>query len=323
MAVPTYRSVKNSTLASYFGMNEVSFLRFSETNRFHLTDGLNACFGVFLVSPVATVSAHIPPHPGSNFDDPQAGDKNLITKMQEFATLYRSNQVYFSNYNVCLVFAKFHGKSPLPDKKAFIEKCLLKLKVDFPMQDYEVKAPGEPRSDEHGTAFVDGGAPTGATLYVEDRMVMRVYKHLKTLPPNEELSVRHGQTSTSEAQSPRTLFPREEASARHHQKSVAEATPSWTLFPREQTSGGHQTACESQGGVPATGKDAKADTMFRTKRSKELRYVKSERSRHAEGARIVELSGQQITINAEEWEKAEYEGRKILICEKYKLYTDF
>ena len=73
------------------------------------------------------------------------------------------------------MFARFHGKSPLPDKKAFIEKCLNKFDVNFAVQDYEVKAPGEPHCDEYGTAFVYGH-PSEAVLYIEDKRVLRIVR---------------------------------------------------------------------------------------------------------------------------------------------------
>ncbi len=78
---PTYNLIKNDDATSRFFMNEVALLVFgSGGKRYHLTEALNGCFAVFLISPRATVSAHIPPHPGVNFEDPQAGDKNLIAQ---------------------------------------------------------------------------------------------------------------------------------------------------------------------------------------------------------------------------------------------------
>ena len=154
MAAPTYETIKNSSKTQHFGMNEVALLVFGEKNKHHhLTDGLNGCFAVFVLSPTAVISAHIPPHPGTNFDDPQAGDKNLVLKMKDIADLYKANQRHFSSLKTVLIFATFHGKTPLPDKKEFIEKCLRQFEVDLAVQDYEVKALGAPRRGEHGTAF--------------------------------------------------------------------------------------------------------------------------------------------------------------------------
>ncbi|KAJ9638606.1 hypothetical protein H2204_004082 [Knufia peltigerae] len=281
MAVPTYNSIKNSPLTQTFGMNEVAFLLFSEGKRYLLTVALNSCFGIFLVSPEATVSAHIPPHPGTNFTDPQAGDKNLISKMREFAAQYNSKKEYFSHYNVCLVIAKFHGKNPLPDKKAFIERCLRKFKVEFPIQDYEVKAPGEPRRDEHGTAFVDGMATSGAILYVEDKIAMRVKR-----PPSADAE-RVGSTT------------------------VPSSNP---IFPREQSSDQQKSSGDTPNRRPAKEKDGQKESK------PQLRYVKSTKS--DTGARIVTIDERKVMIQAEEWKTAETNGRKILVCQRYMLYTD-
>lgn len=59
--------------------------------------------------------------------------------MQEFAAKYRANEKYFRGYQAALIYAVFHGKIQLPDKKEFIAKCLRKFYVDFLLQDYEVK----------------------------------------------------------------------------------------------------------------------------------------------------------------------------------------
>ncbi|KIW82918.1 hypothetical protein Z517_02161 [Fonsecaea pedrosoi CBS 271.37] len=172
---PTFISIRDAPEASHFGMNEVACLVFG-AQRFHVTSGLNACFGVFLVSLTATVSAHIPPRPDLQDPDPQAGDKNLLAKMHEFASLYKANEKHFTSYHVALICARFEGKAALPDKRDFIVKCLKRFNVDFPIQYYDVKFAREPRSEKHGTAFVDGGRMDGAVLYLEDDPVLRVHK---------------------------------------------------------------------------------------------------------------------------------------------------
>lgn len=78
------------------------------------------------MSPSATVSAHIPPRPDLTDQDPQAGDKNLIAKMHEFARLYRENEMYFSSYNVSLIYPRFQGKAEE------WEKPMVKGKIDGP-----------------------------------------------------------------------------------------------------------------------------------------------------------------------------------------------
>jgi hypothetical protein len=282
MAVPSYRSIKNSPETVRFGMNEVHCLVFGNGKRYHLTEGLNGCFAVYLVSTQATVSAHIPPHPGSNYEDPQAGDKNLIKKMQELAEAYQNNRKYFSDHDVALIYAKFEGKTALPDKKDFIEKCLRRFKVDFPVQDYVVKAPGEPRLDEHGTAFVDGGASRGVIVYLEDREIMRINK---TTPGKTDPYT----TPYSEQYHTNPIFPQTVTS------DVAASTP------------GHPP-------VVRKGDDSKL--------SSQLKYAVSEPHPEETGARIVTIAEKKVSIQADLWQERNYQGRKVWVCQKYKLYTD-
>jgi len=296
MAAPTYKSIKNSRQTSSFGMNQVDCLIFGhEGKRYHLTEALNGCFGVFLVSPLATISAHIPPHPGTSFKDPQAGDKNLIVKMQKFAELYHSHQKYFSGYNVALVYAKFQGKTALPDKKSFIEKCLQKFNMDFPIQDYDVKSPGEPRRDEHGTAFVDGGASIGAILYLEDKQIMRVSKSSsdKVSPPTIP------QTPT---QFSNPIFPRPTPSSAPASSPISQAYVSNPIFPR--------TPSAAPVSIQASGP------------SERLRYVKSKADPKEQGARIVTTPQGDVLIKAELWKIERYEGKTVWVCWKHKVYTD-
>ena len=170
-------------------MNEVALLVFGANKKYHHhTDGLNGCFAVFILSPAAVISAHIPPHPGANFKDPQAGDKNIVKEMQQIADLYKANTQHFSKPNTVLIFAMFHGKTALPDKKTFIEKCLRAFGVDIAVQDYSVKAPGDPRRDEYGTAFATCESQP-ARIFFEDRLVVRIFTEkaqIDTTGPEQE-----------------------------------------------------------------------------------------------------------------------------------------
>ncbi|KAH0836024.1 hypothetical protein FOPE_04432 [Fonsecaea pedrosoi] len=174
--VPTYNKVAASRLASRFGMNEVKYLYFTTLNRYLLTEDLNSCFVVCLMSPVATIAAHIPPHPGPEYKELDAGDRNLISKMMEFSTLYQAHKQDFSTYKTTLVYAALEGKAVLPDKKAFIERCLKQFKVDFPVQDYHIKLGDAPRRAELGTCLFEGGTAIGSAFYVEDKFIVRVWR---------------------------------------------------------------------------------------------------------------------------------------------------
>lgn len=320
---PTYDLIKNDDATSRFFMNEVAFLVFGNGGkRYHLTEALNGCFAVFLISPLATVSAHIPPHPGVNYDDPQAGDKNLIVKMQEFAAKYKANESYFRGYKVALIYAVLHGKTQLPDKKEFIEKCLRKLHVDFPLQDYEVKPFGHHRPAEHGTAFVDGKSPTGPALYLQDKMVLRVF----TLS-----SEKSGVPKPAETRQPKPT-PRQadvETLATHTNSSGlytnpifgprgnSGSVPTPTIaqeFHRSNPMVSQYTISKSPTSTPQTSTVNQAE--------KKLNYVRSQLD-HGKGGRIVIIGGRTAFIKHEYWKADVIDGKKVWASKKFGVFTDF
>ena len=64
-------------------MDEIAFLRFSDQRRYLLTDDLNGCFAIFLMSPIAGIGAHISPNPGLDRNDARAGDRHLMKMMED------------------------------------------------------------------------------------------------------------------------------------------------------------------------------------------------------------------------------------------------
>ena len=170
---PTYNSIKNSEQTVKYGINDVGFIAFGHKGkRFLLTSGLNGCFNVLIVSLYAAIGVHIPPRPVLT-DDTLTGDQNLINKMKQVAQLWVSNRKFFPDPNdVVVMYARFEGSVAPPDKKTLIEKCLNRMGLGFTTEDYIVKNPDEPRADEHGTAFVDGGSRPRPTLYLENKLLV-------------------------------------------------------------------------------------------------------------------------------------------------------
>ncbi len=344
---PTYDFVKNHAATSRFLMNEVALLVFG-TKRYHLTESLNGSFAVFLISVQATVSAHIPPRPAMNSNGPQAGDKNLVSKMQEFAQLYISNRKYFQSYKVSLIYATFHGKTALPDKKEFIEKCLRQFGVDFPLQSYEVKYHGEKRATNHGTAFVDGGSAQGPALYLEDARVLRV-----PLPQVEKTEMLKPKEPHQDAYRVSPLDPihTNPISARPGQRTVQDPTGSFAQYTETKASTlapAPQTAYRDLPSEPIYANPifprveqgivqnpagefpeyAKTKTPAHTSQSpavsaqaKKLRYVKCTLDKNT-GGRIVELDKRQVLIKKEDWARGLAQGKEIWISKKYSVYTD-
>jgi len=118
------------------------------------------------------IGVHIPPHPGRDFDDLEAGDKHVLERMKEVAKVYKKYETYFPDpREVMVVYARFDGETALPDKKDLIEKCIREMGLTFETEAYQVMRPGEPRVDHHGTAFVDGAGQPRPKIYLEDRQV--------------------------------------------------------------------------------------------------------------------------------------------------------
>ncbi|KIW37290.1 uncharacterized protein PV06_10631 [Exophiala oligosperma] len=320
MDPPTFGKIRYSSQTSFFAMNEVAiFVYGREGKRFLASQGFNACHGVYLVSTIATVAAHIPPNPSLESKDPQAGDKNLVLKMQQFAQAYLQNRQFFQNYKVALLYARFDGKVALPDQKAFIEQCLRRFKVDFPIQDYHVKLPGEPRGEEHGTAFVDGRATNGAVLYAEDKPILRVYNS----PSQKVDRLSHPQVvSYSNA-----VFPRQATSELRTSlpQDVRYTNP---IFPRPDTSEStanlsNETRVSNSVPAPEVISKLVAGTSGKEKaETKKLKYVKSSIVNMKKGDREVELKTGKVLIPAEHWKKASVNNKQFWVCEKYLLYTD-
>ncbi|KIW81225.1 hypothetical protein Z517_04250 [Fonsecaea pedrosoi CBS 271.37] len=314
---PTYNDIKNDAATVRFSMNEVVLLVFGMgEKRYHLTEALNGCFAVFLISPKATVSAHIPPHPGANWDDSQAGNKNLIAKMKEFAALYRENEQYFHGHKVALIYAVLHGKTQLPDKKEFIEKCLREFQVDFPLQDYEVKSPGQNRSEEHGTAFVDGKAVTGPALYLQDQLVLRVFA--------SRIETRDVLTGPAKISTPKPTPQQPPAGS-----SIVQVVHSNPIFPRAPTSAAIAPPATQQESkleiVPkATPALSSSFNKISTTRKQErvFTHVKSKLDWKS-GGRIVEIDSQTLLIGKEDWEQSIIQGNKVWVSKKFGLSTDF
>lgn len=278
-------------------MNEVQAMVFGQNNKWYLlTEALNSCFAVWVISPLASVGAHIPPHPGPHDKDPQAGDKNVVAKMKEIADKYKQQKHLFdADFRTALVYARIEGKTALPDKKDFMEKCLRRFGVDIAMQAYDIKLPGEPRDDHHGTSFVYATPSQGAYFILQDEVKFRIYPRL----------------ATSQAQASTNPTPATE----YH------ANP---IFPREPVSG-------SQGAITSSTAKASPPAPNIAKKTperrpfKDLRYVKSQPSSDHSGARIVRTDQGNVLFKAELWKKEKDESsgtKEYWVCRKHKLYTD-
>ncbi|KIW22028.1 uncharacterized protein PV07_12568 [Cladophialophora immunda] len=343
MAHPIWKNIRDSPTTSIIRMDEVQALVFGEDDKWYQgTEALNSCFAVWVLCPLASVGAHIPPHPGPHDKDPAAGDKNLVKKMRELAEKYNQKKhVFEAGTKTVLVYARIEGKSPLPDKKAFIEKCLKQFGVDIAMQAYDIKLIGEPRDDCHGTAFVYATPEEGAYFFLEDKLCLRIFH--KSTTSETQSKLKPVSTSTPQESAPgiqrdliysatptsatsyvsNPIFP--QVSAPGTQPAlISSATPTSASSPRELVTGSQRalmsSTTKSSQSLPNTAQKPAARPPF-----KDLRYVKSQPSSKEKGARLVHTDRGLLNIQASLWKREKDEVSKteeFWVCKKYKLYTD-
>jgi hypothetical protein len=90
MAPITHDEVKGSNQTVSVTMDEVKFAVFGEETDVYylLTEDLNSCFGVAIVSRTAGSLGHIPPRSHEeNKDDHFLGDRNVVLRMTEIANI--------------------------------------------------------------------------------------------------------------------------------------------------------------------------------------------------------------------------------------------
>ncbi|KAJ5654788.1 hypothetical protein N7490_001791 [Penicillium lividum] len=134
-------------------MNAVRFMAFQPGQNCLITEGLNSCSAVAIVSPRAAILAHIAPRlPGST--SPHAGDENMHARMNEVAALFTRFASYFQGNHVWVVYAVVGNYIALPDQKAIIDQTLQTLSLSFTNWPYTV-VPGLYRPPGHGTVVID------------------------------------------------------------------------------------------------------------------------------------------------------------------------
>ncbi|KZF20272.1 hypothetical protein L228DRAFT_249948 [Xylona heveae TC161] len=152
-------------------MDEVKFVLFDPTGpkRSVGTAGLNGCSVVTIISPLAAILAHLPPHPGRDWHDPYAADRHVEAKMNELINLYRHVREYFRPENTTWVIsAMFDGQVALPDQREIIENKLREAGLTSTRSTYMVVDATLFQGPGQGTVFVDArGGPS--IVYVGDR----------------------------------------------------------------------------------------------------------------------------------------------------------
>ena len=106
-------------------MNRVRLADLRQT-KFCITRHLNGCFAVIIISPYASIVAHIAPLPNPT-QNPHAGDHNTQQKMTEVESLYRQYQNYFPAATGWVVAAVYLGEVALPSQLDIIRATFDRL----------------------------------------------------------------------------------------------------------------------------------------------------------------------------------------------------
>lgn len=147
------------------------------TTRVLATSGLNGCTALGIISPQAGILAHIAPIPegqstATGNDDP--GKRNLIRLVQAVIDLYNRNRAYFPEAQSFVVVAMYGGSTALPEHRQTIQAVLQRLGLRYIVKEYNVLAPGTPRSPgETSVAIVSDGTGRMPTIYVNGNVLQR------------------------------------------------------------------------------------------------------------------------------------------------------
>lgn len=151
-------------------MNEVRLVAFQSVRQACLvTEGLNSCSAAVIASKNAAILAHIAPQPPSTLNNPDAGDQNMQSKMDQVAALFTRYKTYFEGNHVWIVYAVIGNRIALPDQKAIIDRALHQLDLNYTNCPYTV-VPGFYRPSGHGTVVVDARSGTPEVYIDEQRM---------------------------------------------------------------------------------------------------------------------------------------------------------
>ncbi len=159
-------------VASEVQMDEVKFIPFKQTAVSCAgTANLGGCSVVMIVSPLAAIVAHIPPHPNTDWNNPAAADNHIRQKMEEVSALYRNFEKYFpADRTTWVVSAMLEGDVVLPGQRDIMEQTLRRLSLSPTRLVYAALRSQDARFPGQGTVFIDGRGNI-PLVYVEDRVV--------------------------------------------------------------------------------------------------------------------------------------------------------
>ena len=133
------------------------------------TRDLNSCTGVIILSPLAIILAHIAPRPDgtTTANDRGAGDRHVMSKMNEVAEIYRDHRQWFpAEFTACGVFAQYLSEIALPDQEVIVMNTLTSLGI-YP-ENYSYNVPTNDNKPSAGTIVAGWLRRKTCELFIED-----------------------------------------------------------------------------------------------------------------------------------------------------------
>lgn len=155
--------------ATVVPMEGIMFVSFQNTSAI-ATEHLGSCSVVVIASPFAAILAHIPPLPNRATTDPNAGDKQAQTYMNQVAHLYQQNISFFPSAQGVVVCAVYNGSVALPSQRDIMSSSLQRMGIRTTIRTYKV--PTYENFAGRGTVIAIGPSPANPhpLIYVEDRL---------------------------------------------------------------------------------------------------------------------------------------------------------
>ena len=317
MASDIFEQVKDMRQKVLVGMDGVKFLAFgTEGRNILLTQDLNGCSGVVIVSRLAAILAHIAPCPDMRTNDPNAGLKHVRDRMREVMTLYQTYRGYFIRGNETLVISAMNEcQISLPHHKELIEKLLEHFELTHATVTYLVLPARQPRWTSKGTIVIDGRRPI-PQVYVEDQLILPS----RTSIASEAVE----DTPQSTSRHPPTQYPIRQTT--ESPQSTSRHTPAKHTIRQatetQQSTSRHTPTRHPAGHATETLQSSSRRTSSVTELQQPPQYIKST-PMVIEGreGRLIDLSGRKFIPNRL-WQRASSNGKQWLLNQEMNVYTD-
>lgn len=140
-------------------MNQVGAAYWANHN-YLVTEGLNGCTGICIVSSWAGILAHIAPY----------GDPNIVAKLQEVINYYNTMRAYFAEPRSLIIAALYEGAEGQPNAVRTATSILNRLNIPMKVEYYQVLEAGSARLNGQTSVVIDRTSGT-PKIYVNNREI--------------------------------------------------------------------------------------------------------------------------------------------------------